>query len=318
MATQDFNPAAGENSPIDGFVGRTGVNSTWALIRSGAGNMHDDTGTTLLIRINTQAAASNYFELDRGIILFDVSGFAGLSADITGITLNLYVANLSGGFGTISTALSLVNSTPASNSILADSDYGQVGTTRQATDIADGSITSGQWIQFTLNATGIATVKAALPENLGTGIVKLGLRYKEDVDNVDAWVSDKDDFIQISSGDSSSNKPYLEITYTGAIAYTIDVSVGAFILTGINVLLEYAQHIYEMIVSVGQFSLTGVNVLLNRGYMLGASVSQFILTGINVNIIPPFNTVWNLITKSVSSWVQKTISNTNWTIKPPQ
>lgn len=102
------------------------------------------------------------------------------------------------------------------------------------------------------------------------------------------------------------------------VDFKIAVSVGAFILTGIDVLMTYAQHFYSMAVTVGAFTLTGIDILVGRGISMLATVGQFILTGIDV-LFKLTGTHWvnqsknadvspSNSTKSSTTWVNKTKS----------
>ena len=74
---------------------------------------------------------------------------------------------------------------------------------------------------------------------------------------------------------------HIRITvYYNVVDYTIAVSVGAFILTGIAVILTRTLNI---ITSVGEFTLTGIAVGLNKGWTIAVSVGQFTLTGITIS-----------------------------------
>ncbi len=69
------------------------------------------------------------------------------------------------------------------------------------------------------------------------------------------------------------------ISYPFGTAYNMAVTVGAFVLTGVNSALRIAL---RMATVVGAFVLTGVNVLFALGKGISATVGQFVLTGNNI------------------------------------
>ncbi len=103
------------------------------------------------------------------------------------------------------------------------------------------------------------------------------------------------------------------------VVYTIDLDVGAFTLTGINILLHKAL---QLIGSVGSFTLTGIDVLIQKGYGIITSVGQFILTGKNIAIKLPWQyttkhtSTYTNQSKNTSTWTDKTKNSSSWTFTP--
>lgn len=221
MSVQNFSPDADpETTSVDGYVGPTSQNLSFSAIRAATGTYASPAENIIFLALYATATTDRYQILYRGIITIDVSGFTGGSDNITGITFNLYLQYVGATF-TFATALALVNSTPTTNTNVVTADYLLTGTTRQASDVSLSGLTAGNWIQFTLNATGIAAVKTAIA---GAGIYKMGLVWKEDVDaTAITWSSAKEDAIQFRSADyTGATIPYLAITYTSSAIKTVN------------------------------------------------------------------------------------------------
>lgn len=209
-----FNPDANpESTSVDGNVARLGVNEIYTTVRNGAGNyFEDDAGVNREVGyIIGTSTTDQYSRIHRGIFLFDTSSLDN-TAVISAATMELYVGaavdNALGSNG----SMSLVQSTPASNTGLANSDYGNVGDTLQATAIALSAISSSAYNAFTLNATGIASISL-------TGITKFGTRNEKDrANSAPSWSSGAAEGMVCNYADSASNKPKLVVTYTLPVA----------------------------------------------------------------------------------------------------
>lgn len=165
----DANP---ETTTCDGRVFRASVTEDWSVLAAGAGNGFSDTDASINgIDLFASATSNKWQQNVRSIFLFDTSAIDD--------TENIDSATFTVARGTVTgvlsgTAVTVVGSTPASNTGLAASDYGQVGSTPYATAAALGSGAN----VFTLNSTGLAAVSK-------TGVTKLGLREKNyDIDGV--------------------------------------------------------------------------------------------------------------------------------------
>jgi hypothetical protein len=176
-AYPDPNP---ETTTVDGVVSRTVVGEAWATIRSGAGNgASDSVADEDTARLAINGAGTLWETISRSIYLFDTSSIAD-SDTIDSATFSFVLTtNKTDGLGGGHT-FSIVASTPASNTVLATSDYGNLGTTRYATDvtIAGATANSSTYTDFALNATGLAAVNKV-------GITKIGERIGADTDNTE-------------------------------------------------------------------------------------------------------------------------------------
>lgn len=142
----DPNP---ETTTVDGFAARDGIDETFATIRAGAGTASNDTaGTQLDVLLSESTTASQYDILRRAFLLFDTSSIGGDTIDSG--TCGTYASLIQDSIGE-ACAMSLVTTTPASNTAIANSDYGNVGDTKQATDYTFASAGTSQYNTHTLN-----------------------------------------------------------------------------------------------------------------------------------------------------------------------
>jgi hypothetical protein len=209
---------------LDGFVRRIigGDGELWDDIRDGAGNSSDAATPSYIPRISTSTVTDKYSLFHRIIILFDTSD---IDTDVVSAAdLDFVVIATSDDFGD---SLALVQSTPASPSALVNADYGQVGATRQATDLPISGIVadSATFNTFTLDSTGIASISL-------TGITKFGFRVKRDADNDEpTWASDDHDSVDIASSNETlpgDKRPKLVVTHSsGTAAVTGSIGDGA-------------------------------------------------------------------------------------------
>ncbi len=145
--------------------------------------------------------------LYRSFILFDTSSIPD-TASISAATISLYVTSAT---NYLSDSIAINTSSPASNTALATSDFGSVGSSDMATRVSISSITTSAYNTFTLNSSGRSQVNVA-------GVSKFSVRVNEDVDDsFDLIFSGIVTVgINFSTADTSgtSQDPKLEVTYT--------------------------------------------------------------------------------------------------------
>ncbi len=203
MADSTFNPDANpETNTVDGFARRGGVNETWADITSQAGTVANDSDADALVGAVSTTTADKYSQEDKAVILFNVSSLAGQLA--SAVTLTLYI--LTKVTQMVATA-QVSTSNPASNTAVASGDYAGIGTAALSNAIALADLPTSATQVWTLNATGIAAVNAAIA---GTGIVKLSV-----ILNAPTWVTDKAANFSFATADSA-NDPVLTVTHAAA------------------------------------------------------------------------------------------------------
>lgn len=202
---------------VDGYVRKQTGQSTWATIHDATDGNAVDYSSTLedfaAIRCDAVDPLSNrWFLLKRYFCLFDTSSLTS-GATISQAVLSLY-GQSTNNTGSMSPTLNIYTSSPASNTVLANADYDQLGTTAQCDSaIAIGSFSTSGYNNFTLNATGRGNVSK-------TGISKFGAREAAyDATNTEpTWTSTG--YIQFTgyyaSNDGTTNDPKLVVTYSVA------------------------------------------------------------------------------------------------------
>ena len=170
MTVTTFHPDAHvESTSVDGRV-REDTDAVWATIRGDGGDNAADSIATMDVDI-LFASGSNWNLFSRIIIVFDVSI---LGEDAIDSATQEFVIKSGGFVNNFSDSVSLVLSSPASDTALVDGDYDSLGTTKQATDLALSGLTadSAAFSVFTLNSTGRGNL---------SGIFKLGMRATRDL-----------------------------------------------------------------------------------------------------------------------------------------
>ena len=163
----DANP---ETTTVDGRVARY-AGEQFSSIRSGAGTHGEDSGQTWENTLQISNTDTGLFQqLSRGIVLFDTSSIISGST-VSDVDLSLYVTLKEIGLG--NTDFDIVSSNPASNTALATSDYGSLGTTVFASR-STSIITANQYNEWSNLTTSSVTVG---------GITKYGIRIDWDTNN---------------------------------------------------------------------------------------------------------------------------------------
>lgn len=211
MTVSTFFPDPHEEvTSVDGFA-RENTDADWTTMRDAAGDAAFD---TLILANFVQAAGTTdvWTAFGRSILLFDTSALPD-DDSIDSATMEFVGTFINDDF---SDSISLVTSTPASNTAVVAGDYAQLGTTKQAADLTLASLTvdDSTYNPFTLNATGRSSISK-------TGVSKFGMRMTSDVDDVEpTWsanaLSDIDALGAEEAG--TSTDPKLVVTHTGVSA----------------------------------------------------------------------------------------------------
>jgi hypothetical protein len=211
---------------LDGYVEETTNTTNYSTIRAAAGDSAVDSSSPISLIIQATTTTNEWGLLRRGILLFDSSSI-GDSDIIDSATFEFVVTQKKEDLS--SDSVSMVISTPASNSALVAGDYAQTGgttPTKQAPDIAFTSITadSSTFNVFTLNSTGLGNISK-------TGITKFGTRLLSDMAdaNEPTWSSDDDNRLNIASteeGLPGDKRPKLVITHSAPPTAAITGTIG--------------------------------------------------------------------------------------------
>ena len=204
-----------ESTSVDGNISASDSQVSWATLHDAASGTADDTNA-LLQTIMISSFDDTWDILGRSFILFDTSSLPD-SDTVSAATLNQYATFV---VDQSSQSISVVGSTPASNTALVGEDYDQVGTTRFAADVTLASITTSAYNVWTLNAQGLIQI-------VPTGITKLATCLSADVDNSPPSVATEDQ-LQASSADQAgtTQDPYLEVTHDVAATSAPILSLG--------------------------------------------------------------------------------------------
>lgn len=204
-----------ETTSVDGAINSLSAGNllgsdAWTNARAGAtlsatdNTTNDEVRASLIIVPRTGNYNGN---IGRTFLLFDTSSLT-TAATISSVTLSIYVitvTNVNPGSGD---ALSVITTTPASNTAIVTGDWGNVGTTLQATGVSLSTLTASAYNGITLNSTGLGNVSK-------TSITKFGFRIAEDISNTQP-VDGSINSVVYASADTTgtSQDPKLDVTYT--------------------------------------------------------------------------------------------------------
>lgn len=208
-----FRPDAHpETSSVDGWAGAhiTFPGGTWAALKAHPGGVGSDSGTTAYVKIRSTSTTDRWFELARGVVLFDTST---LPDDVAiSATLSLRGLAKRDDFG-MTPDINVYACNPASNTEILPADFTTFGSTPFSTTISYASWDINGWNDFVLNASGLAVINK-------TGITKLGLRnVNGDVNNSEpTWRSfDESGLTWWTADRSEEDAPKLTVTYTTSV-----------------------------------------------------------------------------------------------------
>lgn len=201
MAVIDFYSDNG-----DGYINNS--NATYSTCRNaGTGNGFGYTDNSIDASVVSRSIlfGGTYYS-SRGFFPFDTSAL-GSGATISSATLSQYI-EISATYNTDSDSLSVVQTSQASTSSLANTDFGSVTFTDGGSKtLASFSVASQYWV-WTLNATGLSYINK-------TGFSKLGLISLNEINNTTpTGLNQLGGPWYFSNNTGTSKDPYLSVTYT--------------------------------------------------------------------------------------------------------
>jgi len=216
-----------ESATVDGRTYFASANTTWSAIHDasvGGGAADNETSSANFSSVEATNASNVWNSIGRAYFLFNTSAIPDTDS-VSAATFSVYVEGKSDSF---TDAVALVDVNPASNIGIAAADYGQSGTTKQATNISISSITTSAYNEWTLNSFG----KASIAKD---GVTKFGLRSEMDRGNTPNWVSNGLSRIYGRYADYSgtTSDPKLVVTHSSTpiaptvlqnLTYTYDAS----------------------------------------------------------------------------------------------
>lgn len=220
LTTSTFYPDANpETSSVDGQVFRNAVDESLATIRAGAGVGFDDNVDSLQApMLQASTTSGQYQSLIRAVFLFDTSTLPDTDT-ISSATLSVYVTATTdtlSGSASANSVMVAVASTPASNTALAASDYGNVGSVDFGRSAQQDALSTNAYNAITLNASGIANISK-------TGVSGFALRYGWDFDNTTTgltWASNASQRITINHAETAdtTTDPKLVVVHAAPTA----------------------------------------------------------------------------------------------------
>jgi len=200
-----------ENTSVDGFTARDGVNETFTTIRDGAGTTSDDSGTNLIIRLASSSTTDQFSQMIRSATLFDTSALG------SGATIDSAIISGEGNavIDNMDCAVTVIVCAPADDTAVVAGDYPTANwtmTQQNDSDIDITSFSSSAYNDFTLNSTGEGNISK-------TSITKFGFVIDKDrLNTAPTWASDVQALARMDSADTSdtSQDPKLAVTFTGA------------------------------------------------------------------------------------------------------
>ena len=212
FSTLTKSPVAGANSPCDGdcYMQGAGGGAYSTAHNASSSTSATATGTNLYIQNYYSSGGGGVYILSRGFVLFDTSSLTS-GATISGAVMSLWaVYRTEANAG--QAVIHIVASTPANtNNIVAD-DYDQTG----STSFASSAVTTAQYNNFTLNASGITNVSK-------TGISKFGIRLDGDLNSSTPTGANEVD-IRAADYTTPGQEPYLVVTYTSTIGIQLNIA----------------------------------------------------------------------------------------------
>jgi RHS repeat-associated protein len=262
----DANP---ESNSVDGFViNFPGGGASYATVHdaSAGTEAHDDPVGYSHIEVANMSASG--YRVYRGFILFHTAAIPD-NHSVTSSTLYLYVTAVDGNAN--SDSLSIVTSTPASNTGLVVGDFDQLGTTKLATDIAFSSLTTSAYNAFPLNASGLAAISTS-------SVTKLGLRTAQDIS---ATTPTGVNSVSIQSADDggTTTGPKLVVVHAGA---PLDGSIQD---------LNYTYDDVGNITQLADYSGTGTGKVLVFTY---DDLNRLLVASTTAASSTPFRQSWTL------------------------
>lgn len=201
-----------EITSVDGWAGHQltlGSGLPWTDLLDAAGNVCDDIDTmaTLFWVAYDKNTVNAFRYMGRGIFLFDTSSIpSGAHIDLATLTL---VGEFKKDELSILPNLNVYTSSPASNTVLANSDYATLGVVALCnTPISYNDFNIDSENIFTLNGAGRNAIAKG-------GITKLGMRspYYDVYRNAPPWIAGSTFITAYTADKGGTNRPKLTVTY---------------------------------------------------------------------------------------------------------
>lgn len=211
FAQSTFYSEANPSATVDGILYQSASCQTWSSLRGLATSTSvNDTATSEQLHLQSCGSSGEWDRLHRQVAGFDTSSIPD-SDTIVSATESFYIDSKVDS-ATFNQAIGITSYTPASDDVLAIDDYDNFGSTRLASDIDIGSITTGGYVDWTYNATGRNAINK-------TGVTNTMLRFSGDIDNSEpTWGSSEESYIFVRFADTevTSQDPKLVVVHEEA------------------------------------------------------------------------------------------------------
>lgn len=202
-----------ETTTFDGRVAYA-AGANWATTHDASSSAsHDTYDSGAALYPQSSSDVSNFANIGRVFILFNTASLTS-SAVVSAGTVSMYCTNSSNGINDGKDYVTIVTSSPASNTGLVDDDFDQCGAisnpTKQSNDIDISGVSTSAYQDWTLNATGISNISL-------TGITKFGAREGHDQENSSVTGSgSRANWLELTAAENAgtSQDPKLVVTYT--------------------------------------------------------------------------------------------------------
>jgi hypothetical protein len=204
-----------ESTSVDGECSN-GNFAAWSTVHDASSGTGDDaSATSNTPTFKGHTTTNEWISMGRTFMLFDTGAAIDAGQTKDSATFEFTASTKTDDF---TDSVSMVTSTPASNTAIANGDFDQTTNTKQATDITVDSIDAGgsNYNAMTLNATGLGNIA------LG-GISKFGLKTLYDLnDSPPTWGSGSITRIHIKMADTSgtSADPKLVVLHSAPFTPT--------------------------------------------------------------------------------------------------
>lgn len=275
-------------APIDGLLRKQGMSAAFSTCRAETtGDAYASETTSTVARQIAHTVTDQFSRFDRGSFGFDTSSIPD-GDTISSATFSLYVNTKDNGLGEV--GISLVSHTPASESALVSADFNTTtfGTTALATNLDTSAISTGQYNDWTLNASGIAHI-----DKTGNTIFGVISEWDRADSFGGTWVSGaKSGLDSVNHADNASNKPKLVVEHSSAGPVTVVATTQSAassipaptIVTGTTVSIGGSQDIAASAVTASVTTTQSVTFVATEAVLASSAVGASVSTGGNVNI----------------------------------
>lgn len=213
----------------DGTVEGRAMNNDWNTVVTTGGGNFAGTGSLAVYAHHcpdddgVEYCNDDFNVIDRGFVPFDTSSIP-VSAPISSASLNIYVTSKTNNDNDGLDYVTVVQTNQPSSAALTTADYDNAGGVNATEGVSVGdrkditSITTGAYLSFTLNSTGIGWIKkSGEVSNCGStaGFTCLGLREGHDITNTAVGYAQQNYMVASTSEFSgTSQDPYLSVIYS--------------------------------------------------------------------------------------------------------